>query len=200
MIDYSVAPFDYPVFKDNMTTLKETSFDKEKNIYMTDMEYEAVNFDKVKSKYIENIHPGHVPLSNDALIVINGELFFVEFKNGNMRNSIRDVRRKNYDSLLILLDYLGRTISYSRENINYILVYNKQESEQFIEKNLLKNDEVQSSKSFDMFTKTMGILAKKNLDIFGLASEFEKIYFKKVYSFTAPEFEKFINESIIKKL
>ena len=43
-----------PIFKDNMTTFKETSYDKDgkEPRYMTNSEIQVINFDKVKNWYI----------------------------------------------------------------------------------------------------------------------------------------------------
>ena len=75
---------DYPILKNNMSTLKETSIDyhdKEHISYMTNSSRSAVNFDGVKSEYIKHLNLSENPKSNDALFISDGnDLVFVEFK------------------------------------------------------------------------------------------------------------------------
>lgn len=63
---------DYTILKNNLSTLKETSKDthnKSTVIFMTNSEREAVNFDNVKLKYVENLSLSDTPKSNDALFI-----------------------------------------------------------------------------------------------------------------------------------
>ena len=72
-----------PIFKDNMTTFKETSYDKDgkEPRYMTNSEIQVINFDKVKNWYIKDMFLSSTPCSNDALYIgKDNKIFFVEFK------------------------------------------------------------------------------------------------------------------------
>lgn len=76
--------YNIPIFKKNMSTFKETSYDKdgEKPGYMTDSQIQVINFDKVKDGYIKNLALSNTPCSNDALYFgKDNKIFFVEFKN-----------------------------------------------------------------------------------------------------------------------
>ena len=161
---------DFEIFSNQCSTLKETSKDHhgEEELYMTDSLMEVVDFDKVKEVYAENLHLQERPKSNDAIYFgKNGELTFIEFKNGTVEPY--EIRRKCFDSILILTDIIGKGISYTRENVNYILVYNETTAKDFIKKKFLE-------KGGKEFTK------------YG-AGYFENYCFKSVHTWTADEFE-----------
>ena len=184
------------------TTLKEASMndaDKRHIMYMVDSEAEVIDFDKVKENYISQLHVLDTPKSNDALLEFDGKLYFIEFKDGNMRDAIFEVKRKIYESLLVFCDITGENISFTRENMNYILVYNKENSRKYIEKLVEKREknssslskkEINESQSYDQFLGIMGSLSKINVDIFGLKKQFQKMYFKEVYTYDKEEFTK----------
>lgn len=96
---------------DCKSKLKETSLNDSGNKYMSESTIDVINFDKVKGKYIGDIKVEMTPSSNDALLVLADELIFIEFKDGNMKDEIHNVRRKNFESLLILLDIINKTIT-----------------------------------------------------------------------------------------
>lgn len=189
---------DYDILKDNLSTLKETSVDqhdKKNVIYMTYSDREAVNFDGVKEKYIESLRVNDVPKSNDALFLNHKEdLVFVEFKNGFMDNAEKfSVRKKIYDSIIILTDILNTGISNLRDNMEYILVYN--EFANADEKDVInKKSYVQPSKSFDKFAKSINTLAKEEYVCFGIKI-FENYCFKKVHTYTEKEFEQYLENN-----
>lgn len=192
-------------FQNCKFTLKEASkndANKEDIKYMTESNFPAINFDKAKENYIKDMALHSTPLSNDALLIINGRLMFIEFKDGNMKKEIFDVRRKIFESLLIFLDIINETIKYSRNNISYILVYNEEVNEKYIKeiieerkmevsKRLGKNEVLESS-AFNFISKTISNYANYQMDIFGLEKQFKKLYFKDVYTYNKEEFENFL--------
>ena len=179
---------DIPIFKNNMTTFKETAYDKDGKEpgYMTNSEIQVINFDKVKDCYIKDMSLTGKPCSNDALYIgKNSKIFFVEFKNGNLeknKQKIFNVYNKIYDSLLIFNDIVHQNISFCRENLYFILVYN--ESKNCSEERETKQED--SPKA--MISKRIHNKAKKKFVRFGL-EKFEKIYFKEVFTYTESEFE-----------
>lgn len=187
---------DYPILKNNVSTLKETSVDKHdlKNIkYMTCSKRTAVNFDDVKKDYIENLSLSETPKSNDALFLSkDNKLIFVEFKNGFMDNSKKfAVRKKIYDSIIILMDILNTGVSELKDEMEYILVYN--ESVNSDEEEILKKKQhlVQPSEAFDAFAKGVSKMANKEYVCFGIRM-FENYCFSKVHTYTEAEFESFL--------
>ena len=184
------------IFIKNKSSLKETSKDDaDKKIikYMINSEIEVIDFDKVKNDYIKDLKLYDTPKSNDALYINKNEIYFIEFKNGNMDKEIYNVKRKIFDSLLIFTDIINKGISYTRENLNYILVYNKDYSK--TNKNEWDKREVQESKAFDKLSSSLNQLGNIEPDSFGLKKQFERLYFKRVYTYTQKEFEeKFVNQ------
>ena len=197
---------DYEEFQE-FTTLKETSkndADKKDVLYMVDSEFPVIDFDKVKERYISNLSLMDTPKSNDALLQLDGKLYFIEFKDGNIKSEIYGIRRKIYESLLIFCDIVGKNISFTRENMNYILVYNKENSKKYIqemidkrkkESSTLSKKEMNESLAFEQFRDIMGDLSKKKIDIFGLEKQFKNMYFHEVYTYDKREFiEEFVSK------
>ena len=195
LIDFN----EYSILKDNMSTLRETSLDDHDPnsiAYMTNSDRGAVNFDNVKRKYVENLHLHEEPKSNDALFINDmGKLVFVEFKNGFMDGQKKfAVRKKIYDSILILTDILNVGVSHLRDNMEYILVYN--ESVNACEKDVLKKkkEAVQHSQSFDYFAKSLSRLADEEYVCFGIRI-FENYCFSKVHTYTEKEFARYLESN-----
>lgn len=182
-------PFDkIDIFNRNISSFKETSKDTngEEMKYMTESEIEVINFDKVKDDYIRDMRLSTTPCSNDALFISRkGSISFIEFKNGRMKkDKVFDVYNKIYDSLLIFNDIVDKNISFCRENVNFILVYN--ESKNPLESS--KEDKGDSSKA--RIGKYFAFKANKKYVRFDL-ERFEKIYFREVFTYTEKEFEKY---------
>lgn len=181
---------DFSIFRDSISTLKETSKDNHDGIdlYMTESTLETVNFDKVKDKYIENMNLCDSPKSNDALFFNpEGKLIFIEFKNGLIdTNKCFDVRGKIFDSVLILTDIIGRGISFTRENMDYILVYNQERNPDNENEDSAKH--VQESDSRDAIGKRLMALGGENHIKFGL-ERFKKYCFKNVFTYNENEFD-----------
>ena len=188
---------DYPILKNNLSTLKETSIDDhDKNhiVYMTDSDREAVHFGGVKNKYIESLDIHDVPKSNDALFVNQeNKLVFVEFKNGFMDGEKKfAVRKKIYDSVIILTDILDMGIGRLRGNMEYILVYNESVNEK--EKDVLaKKSYVQHSEAFNSIAKSISRMANEEFVCFGVKI-FEGYCFKSVHTYTEKEFAQYLKK------
>lgn len=176
------------IFSNNRSTFKETSKDTDsKDVsYMTESTIEVVNFDRVKEQYIRGMKLSKTPCSNDALYVdTKDKICFVEFKNGKMsQKKIFNVYNKIYDSLLIFTDIIGQNISYCRENMNFILVYNES-----------KNPEESQDSAKASIGKYFAGKAKKKYVRFDLG-RFEHIYFREVFTYTEQEFESLFLSSV----
>ena len=188
-----------PIFKDNMTTFKETSYDKDgkEPRYMTNSEIQVINFDKVKNWYIKDMFLSSTPCSNDALYIgKDNKIFFVEFKNGFMdRPKQFAVRKKVYDSALIFTDITSKGISYMRNHMKYILVYNETANQGNNSDKDLKEKQktaVQQSPAFDAFAKNVGRYANEEYVCFGLKI-FQNYCFKEVHTYTEAEFDAYLS-------
>ena len=164
---------------------------------MTQFTRSAVNFDAVKKEYSSPLKLSKVPSSNDALFDDGkGSLVFVEFKNGFItREKILEIWKKIYDSTLIFTDITSTGISYTREHMKYILVYNETvNQDNNIDENLKKkrNTTVQPSPSFDAFAKNVGKYANEEYVCFGLKM-FQNYCFKEVHTYTKSEFDTYLS-------
>lgn len=183
-------------FGAHISTLREASANESGHgpvSYMTESDVPVVNFDKVMADYAGKFH-ADTPASNDALLQAGDVFYFIEFKDGNMKSEIHAVRRKIFESLLVLGDMLGRTISFSREHMVYVLVYNLEKSEGYI-RSAMKRDDYRPSPSHLKIMDCLGNLAKRRPDVFGLRRQFKGLYFNEVYSCSKDDF----NEHFIAK-
>ena len=190
---------DYAIFKEQITVLKELSKDnsvKELPCYMTEIKAAAVDFDKVKTKYVNELGLSEeAATSVDALINIMEHLTMIEFKNGNMKGEKRKVKDKIRDSLMIFCDITGKNISETRQSMDFILVYN-------LEKNPLPNQLtkgiVQESKSRTAIGKHFLQKGGQEYILFDL-ERFKKLYFREVHTYSQKEFEQYITGKLVVK-
>ncbi|WP_294563820.1 hypothetical protein [uncultured Succinatimonas sp.] len=191
------------IFKSNLTSLKNASHDKNKNEYMTHSCIEVINFDKVKEQYIKNLYLKEPPSSNDCLVFNNKnkKWLFIEFKNGQINKIVQaELKKKIYDSLLILFDILQKdnaNISASRIYIDYILVYNDKANINskdpiLIQKRLSDPANVEYSNSFINLAKSIAKTTKSEHLICFKLSSFKNFCFNDVYTFNQKEFEEYI--------
>ena len=184
------------------STLEETS--KDNGVPMINSKLTVCSFDKVKEWYVSEKVPYAKPnpKSNDALYFGDEECFFIEFKNGKINNNVNyEINKKIYDSLFILFDLKYKdkhgvpvnSISYTRENMTYILVYNE---ENYLElgptiqtkAGIERQKGGAKSSHRDKLYKTMRKLANEEFILFGL-DQFKDYFFKNVYTYTSKEFE-----------
>lgn len=118
--------FNTRMFKDNICELKKTSYDSKNKKYMIDSTNKVIDFDEVKNKYIADCNPnGSSFLSSVDAIAKFERITFIEFKNGEIdKKTKRNICNKIRDSLLMFCDITGKNISYTRKNIDFILVCN----------------------------------------------------------------------------
>jgi hypothetical protein len=156
-------------------TLEKTSEDMHKPMaerFMTSCKKVVVNIDKFKIGFVKDMGLSQVPMSCDALCMISpGEFFLIEFKNGiidDIKN--HEIKVKIFETLLILMGKLDKTIQFTREHVTFVLVYNEDEAHKFyIHKKVF-------SRTTD-FKVDMGL------------GRFERIYFKSVNVYSKAEFE-----------
>lgn len=158
-------------------TLKQTSEDVNKSgtdKYMTSCEVPVVNVDRFKDDFVKDMELASVPKSCDALFKSpEGGYFLIEFKNGVI-NPLKkyEIKIKIFESLLLLSERFSQTTDFTRNNVIFILVYNKE----------AQNTSLSSLKE-DLF-----VLAQDRKIHFGL-NHFRKLYFKDVFTYSKSEFE-----------
>ena len=180
---------------DFQKTLKQCSCDdsqSDNKEYMTESELPAIGFDTVKQSYAKllGLHKGIVR-SVDALLKNERTKtdYLIEFKNGKIVTKkrelieendvlISEIKEKIRDSLLIYNDINKTFISNTRNNVALILVYNES-----------KNPNV--SESQQTIHKAVMSRAEEEIVRFKL-SNFHKIYFKEVHTYTEAQFEDFL--------
>lgn len=178
----------YEIFKNSFTTLKRTSRDDGSGewIYMTESDLQVVNYDKVMGKYGANVGISS-PCSNDALCINNENkrLTFIEFKNGKVKSYELD--QKIYDSLLVFTDIINEGISFTRKEMDYILVYNEDKNPPDNADDRDKNH-INDSESRCDIARILSEKGGKEFIRFGL-NKFKGYCFKDVHTYTENEFE-----------
>ena len=130
--------------KYNTSTLKQTSKDDNNKEYMTECEsIKVIDFDSFGTKYFgKKMKKLNIKLkTNDVLFLKeNGKYTFIEFKNVNFqidRNNkiniekLKELEEKILGSIFILLDVTKMNFNEIIENVDYILVYNKEKNSSF---------------------------------------------------------------------
>lgn len=192
--------FDIPVLSECLTTLDKCSYDDANKVFMTNDSRPAVDFDKAKDMYVQSLSLSVeccYPDSNDALICKNdGRYVFIEFKNGKIvRNKSNEtvvkakvqykLMEKCYDSVLLLCDIIKKDISWMRENVEYVLVYNEQ-------KNTFSPSNPDSVEpSLKVISDNVFANAGMEEIRFGVG-KFRKFIFSDVHTYTEKEFETFL--------
>lgn len=180
MIDFNCDAFN--AFR---TTLKNTSFDKENSIYMTELTITVVNFDSFIKDYCSRIAPksGIAICSADAAFNIStSDICLVEFKNGAILDSKGrlldavkvNIRNKVNESLLSLIDDFNEPLDYFRSSASFVLVFNDSRT-----------------KSRNKIKSHLGRKSSTPIVLFGL-DRYRGFLFKNVYTFTEAEFNSFI--------
>lgn len=182
----------YPFLYNNRKFLKETSKDDSNpnNIqYMTSSEIEVVNFDLVKRHYANELGLSEeVVTSIDAILPFESGILFIEFKNGKVNN--RNIKDKVRDSLLIFLGIIKENITFSRENIDLVVVYNPEKNP--LDKQM-QNERLQETPSRVSIADHFMKKAKKELIRFDL-ERYEKIYFRNIHTYPKEIFEKYLQD------
>lgn len=173
------------LFKSHIETLKNISIDNHdpKNPeYMTDSNFMAINFDKVKEDYVLLHNLCYHPKSCDAIVNKDDKITLIEFKNGNVdRELIKDIREKMLSSVVMYCDLEKKYPSFTRDNMDFILVYN-------YDKNPFKANQLKNSRWKDQLRKGLYKKAKMRFKQFGL-EQFEGYIFRNVYTFSMRDFK-----------
>lgn len=169
------------LFQKSISTLKETSYDATNDEYMTECSKNALDFDNIKRTYTNALGFSEEYMKSvDALLYFSKEITFVEFKNGNMKNAKKEIKEKTLDSLLLFCDVTKKGLSFTRNNLDFILVYNE-------EKN---SGGLSHSKSRDKISEYCLEKSGEELIHFGL-EKLKGVHFREVHTYTKEEFSGF---------
>jgi hypothetical protein len=165
-------------------TLEKTSEDINKSAtdkYMTSCKLKVVNVDKLKDNLIKNMSLTEAPKSCDALYMTSQkELFMIEFKNGVIdAKKNYEINGKIFQSLLLLLEKFSIQTDFTRDNMNFILVYNE---------NVRHGEAEYENTGVRRVSGPIFKRASIREIRFGL-HRFRKLYFKDVFTYTKIEFE-----------
>lgn len=174
-------------------TIKSISYDKEHNESMIESLERVVDFDKVKTKYLNNLHRSEEDAKSvDGLMVLDAKLAMVEFKNGDMGNERNSVHHKIKDSLLIFNDIVRMNISYTRDNLDFILVYNR-------DKNPISKEEkrnISDSKSRFQIGSILMRRAGQEFVRWGFL-KYKGLYFRNVHTYDIDQFKEVLDRNNI---
>lgn len=185
-------------FESYKSSIKTTSKGGKGNHPMINSKFKVINFDSYVKKHLKMypINSNRIPNSNDALFYYKDTFYFIEFKKSkekNIKRILKNIYLKFFESLLILLETLDETISYSRKNINYILVYDEDDNPRDSIISNLHNLSIPKSENKD-YEDDSDDDYNYNYKNFGL-EKFENLYVLKVYTYTKSDFEReFLNK------
>jgi type VI protein secretion system component VasK len=155
---------------------------KGRGVFMTSNKKKVVNFDKFKESIAKKYALNNSPNSCDALYMQSeNKWFLIEFKNGKINDKkVSQVKWKIFQSLLLLTEKIDKTICFTRENLNFILVYN----EDALEENRLDEDAQRTAIGKSLYK----LIGNSEFSPFGL-KDLQKLYFKEVHEWTKKEFD-----------
>lgn len=165
----------------HLSTWTECSFDRESRESMIENTRQVINFDAVKTNYLNALHKSEeCAASVDALGEDKeGHLYFVEFKNGQIDKE--NIRNKVTESLLIFNAIAGGQIADTRTQAEFVLVYNSEK----ISIPPLKEAAIHKAR-----------LGKVPCPLYGL-DKYYGVYFAKAYMMSAKRFEEKVLPSIL---
>ena len=184
----------YPIFTDNVETLKETSVDTSVTPveYMTQSAHPAINFDKVKRVYINKLGLSEDNAASvDGILQGDSSIVFVEFKNGNMKDQKTRVARKAEESILMFCDIVTETLSVIRSDVDFILVYNESKNQHGP-----NHGRIQNSQSRTDIAQGIMRLAHEELIQFNL-EKLKTFCFREVHTYTEKEFEVYMRRNTV---
>ena len=160
------------------STWTEVSLDDTSGISMVESNAPIINFDHVKTGYLNALGKteecaASVDALGESLASDNKDYFyFIEFKNGEI--DAENIRNKVAESLLMFNDITHKEIKETRENAEFILVYNPQK----------KQYRPQEQRAIHLSR-----IGKAPCPFYGLG-KYQGTYFKRAYMMSAELFAK----------
>ncbi len=167
-----------------ISSLKDTSYNKNAKIYLTDSELQVIDFDKVKDNFASDKKISS-PNSVDAVYYSNGILYFIEFKDTVMdRTVVYNVHKKIYDSIIILSSKLNIPVNEIVEKSIYIVVFSSEKNKDITSKTYIENP----NEYYDI-SNAVGKECNQYTILFKL-EQYKNYLFKDVYTVNEKTFNK----------
>lgn len=178
------------------SNFRNTSYDSTGKTSLIESDDSCLDFDKIKDLYIKKHYSSIKSIrnkglelekrsmenfkSNDAIKIFEEIEYFIEFKNAPSPKIV-EIYEKIKNSLLIYLDITNTTISNTRTNLNYILVYNPDKKEK-------GRNKVNQHPDYEKIQVNVKGFGNEKVYKFGLKQNLEGLYFKEVLVMTKEEF------------
>lgn len=174
----------------NPKSLTQCSYDSTNQVSLVVSDCLAIDFDETARSYNAQIGGSHeTPVSIDAIACnLDGSCSFIEFKDQGLDSDLPYlVRRKAYETLLLLNDLCGVHISDTRQDADLILVYSsdKTDYDKLPKRNPKKH--VSDSPSFVSIGKSLAAAGNDHFIQKGLGS-MKGLFFRDVYTYSEGEF------------
>lgn len=186
---------DHTVFKSNVDTIEQCSFDSDNDISLVYSSLKVVNFDKVAATFCSRC--GVCSLSStDSFVIFNDTPCFIEFKN--QKPNTKNIISKFYESLMIFCNYKDCHYDYFVKNAIFFLVFNpaKDSSDDKLYKSKKTNNSNASTNNFSKNKICSHVFqkAKTHKILFGLG-ELKGRICKDIYTITNREFNNLLKEA-----
>lgn len=179
----------YDLLKENITSVKESSFDDSNKCSLVDDHRLVVDFDRVKQNLTAKMHKSEDGTKSvDALSSNGDKTLFIEFKNESINNSGKlKIRIKAIDSILIWSEITRKKWYEFRDDIEFILVYSKEKNKNKVRKEFEKSQ----NEIHDHFMN----LAGKEMVYFEM-SELANYHFTAVHTYNEDEFIQYMDDCL----
>lgn len=154
----------------------------------------VIDFDKVKIAYCEKYGSSQEASQSVDVLVHNknNNIVFIEFKNGKLNGKYKKSRLKSKlrDSILIFNEINRLDLSFTRKNMEYILVYNYEKN-----KNSVEEQQKSANEGLRTIQQTLAKKARQEFVYFGLEL-LKNVFVLDVHTYTKEEFDKYYNTQL----
>ena len=169
---------------------------------MIDYQDSVIDFDKVKINYCERYGSSNEASQSADVLILNKQdkIVFIEFKTDkiNNRNKKSRLKSKLRDSILIFNDINKLDLDFSRNNVEYILVYNQDENRSSVSEQKsqqIRQNEAETTDSLRDIQQFVANKAGEEFVYFGL-EVLKKVFISDVHTYTKTEFDEYYNTQL----
>lgn len=190
-----------PYFHDDFFQNAIDSF-KDASDSMIDYQDSVIDFDKVKINYCKSYASSNEASQSVDVLILNKQdkIVFIEFKNGKINNRGKKSRLKSKlrDSILIFNDINRLDLDFSRNNVEYILVYNQAENRSSVseqQSQQIRQNGTETTDSLRNIQQSFARKAGEEFVYFGL-EVLKKVFVLDVHTYTKTEFDEYYNTQL----